>query len=400
MESLERIKLLINYDNKKTLTENVMFLYEDAFTKLVRDGRLAATELEGVLKAMKADAKVAEELKTLKPGGIQTADDLLVVISGNKLSKEAKGFMNIHFLKSGTANEKLIAAAAEDLVKSPQFAQKYYSSWKDGGGRPGLEQALKNSGKYSDRAITNIVNQTEKNLANVEKLSTKQLQTTKTTSKDVKAASETATAEKASKSLSETTKNKIKEYLKNFKPNWKKLVKWGAGLGLSAAILWYFFKSDETVTPPVDTPPSPPVDNGGSGNTGGGGGGSSWQECPTLEQVSGGTASIDYGMSCDLVGEIQLKLDEKIKAGLEVLYKGKKLSGLKNDTKFGGRTKASVMAFQKQNGKTETGSVNKETYDLLFGTSAPNVTPAPPVKLDPRDEVDTTSDEVSDESGI
>ena len=69
----------------------------------------------------------------------------------------------------------MIEGAASDLVKSPQFAQKYFNSWKEGGGRPGLEKALTNSKLYSSEAITQIVSQTEKNLANIEKLSGKQL---------------------------------------------------------------------------------------------------------------------------------------------------------------------------------------------------------------------------------
>jgi len=82
--------------------------------------------------------------------------------------------MNKSILQSNTKNIKMIEGAASDLVKSPQFAQKYFNSWKEGG-RPGLEKVLTNSKLYSSEAITQIVSQTEKNLANIEKLSGKQL---------------------------------------------------------------------------------------------------------------------------------------------------------------------------------------------------------------------------------
>jgi hypothetical protein len=180
MEITDRIKLLMSYDSRKTLTENIELINEDFLTKMVRDGRIAASELEGVLKTMKADSKIANELKnskeinSIKPGGVQTSDDLLKIISANKLSAEAKGLMNKSILQSNTKNIKMIEGSASDLVKSPQFAQKYFNSWKDGG-RPGLEKALTNSKLYSSEAITQIVSQTEKNLANIEKLSGKQL---------------------------------------------------------------------------------------------------------------------------------------------------------------------------------------------------------------------------------
>jgi hypothetical protein len=380
-ESIESGKFMINERNPLgTAAKEGKFgakQLQPIFDDLIKQG----SSTEALLKRIKV--KDSDDLFKLVTNDFVKVDTKLGALSKAEASSLRANFeLSILKNKSGV-NKELLDIAASNLVKDNRFINNY----KQYGREADLVDALKKKG-YSDQGANAIAKARSNTKINAPKPN-------KTTSGG-------NTNLTSTKKIPDETKNKIKEYLK-FKPNWNKLVKWGAGLGLSAAVLWYFLesnKSDETITPPVDTPPSPPVDNGGSGNTGGGGGGSSWQECPTLEQVSGGTASIDYGMSCDLVGEIQLKLDEKIKAGLEVLYKGKKLSGLKNDTKFGGRTKASVMAFQKQNGKTETGSVNKETYDLLFGTSTPNVTPAPPVKLDPRDEVDTTSDEVSDESGI
>jgi hypothetical protein len=362
MEVFDRIKLLINYDSRKTLTENVELLNEDAFTKLAREGGLVAKELEGTLKAMNADAKVANELKNskVKPGGIQTADDLLLAITTNKLSGEAKGLMNSSILKSGSKNQKLISAAAEDLVKSPAFAQKYFPSWKSGG-RPNLESALKNSGKYSEDAITQIVAQTEKNLANVEKLAGKELkpkaqpkpkQTTGGGTKDL-------TPTKPKPRFNINLKEKLKEYLKKFpKANWKQIVKWGAGIGITAAVLWYLFHDNDDIPVPTDIPPTDENLGGGGGGTNDGGtsgGGAGWTDAPSCEDVQNGGATMSKGMMGDCVGTVQTKLNEVDTAGLKV------------DNKFGKRTKKAVENFQTKNGLTATGEVDKETYDKLFG---------------------------------
>jgi hypothetical protein len=40
---------------------------------------------------------------------------------------------------------------------------------------------------------------------------------------------------------------------------WKKLLKWGAGLGISVGVLYYIYKKTHNNTPPVPVPPVPPV---------------------------------------------------------------------------------------------------------------------------------------------
>jgi hypothetical protein len=346
MELNERFKLLTNYNVKNTLTENVVsILNEDAITKAAREGVIVAKELEGVIKLMKADEKIAKELKSLKTGGVQTADDLLVVLTLNKLSADAKGFMNSSILKSGTGNIKMLELAAQDIVKSPAFAQKYYKSWVEEGGRVGLENALKKSGRYSDSAITQIVIQSEKNLTTLEKMS-KVKTTTNTGGKITK---ETETLAKETEALAKEShiskyKEKFKTYYNNGKGKlseikknewvrkgflkrkgglgkpvrWviskRKALAWAAAAGVAYLIWKAWAKSNDLDVEDKDTGDS---GTGGSG-TGGSGGGTVYTNCTTFPYKKGCQNSA--------ISEVQDCL------------------GLTPDGKFGPNTEAALVA--------------------------------------------------------
>lgn len=246
MELNERFKLLTNYNVKNTLTENVVsILNEDAFTKAAREGLIVAKELEGVIKTMKTDSRIAKELESLKAGGVQTADDLLTMLKLNKLSAEAKGLMNSSILKSGTGNVKMLELAAQDLVKSPAFAKKYYKAWLEGG-KPALEKALKDSGKYSEGAITNIVSQSEKNLATLEKMSK-----VKTSENLGKTSKEFETGTKVGEDAAKTQALSKETYFQKFKDKFKSYYDGGKGriTGLKKK-QWFqkgFLKYDKTL---------------------------------------------------------------------------------------------------------------------------------------------------------
>ena len=326
MELNERFKLLSNYNVKNTLTENVVsIINEDAFTKAAREGALVAKEFEGVLKSMKADSKIAKELETLKSGGVQTADDLLSMLKLNKLSAEAKGLMNSSILKSGTGNSKMLELAAQDIVKSPAFANKYYKSFVEGG-RPGLEKALKQSGKYSESAITKIVSQAEKNMATLEKMSKVKLSSN--VSKDVaKATEEVAAATgKSSKEVQQLVKQdtffaRKKEYFtklynklkskgisketlqrwrskaflnKNGKISWKKVALWAVAIGISYNVLKDMLNKGGVFIDDTDTGGGNGNGNGGNGNGNGGGntGGSTFKECADFPYKKGCSSSV------------------------------------------------------------------------------------------------------------
>ena len=165
-DELKRQILLMNYNNKKTLTENIdEILSEQGVIKdLVSTGSIVARELEGVLKTMMKDSKVAKDLKNVeiyKGGvktGVRTAEELINAIKLNKLSSSLKGELELAILRSKTTNRTLIDSAASNLARNQKFINKYTAEIRQGQSQ--YEAALKRAG-YSDEAITSIVQQTE-----------------------------------------------------------------------------------------------------------------------------------------------------------------------------------------------------------------------------------------------
>jgi len=157
---IHKIKLMMVYDSGKTLTENKesldYSLIEEQWRTAIETSNIMAKELEGSLKILKADAKISSELTKL---GIKTSDDLLKMIKLNKLTGEIKGALDSAILRSATTNKVLIDTAVSNLVKNKTFTQKYANEIAKG--QVELEKALKSSGKYSENAISSIVNQVE-----------------------------------------------------------------------------------------------------------------------------------------------------------------------------------------------------------------------------------------------
>jgi len=166
-DELKRQVLLMNYDNKKTLTENIDEILNEGggvIKDLVSTGSLVAKELEGVLQTMMKDSKVADALKEVelfKGGtktGVRTAEELISAIKLNKLTSSLKGELELAILHSKTTNKTLVDAAASNLVRNQKFLSKYATELSQGQAQ--YEKALKTAG-YSDEAITSIVKQTE-----------------------------------------------------------------------------------------------------------------------------------------------------------------------------------------------------------------------------------------------
>lgn len=406
MELNERFKLLTNYNVKNTLTENVVsILNEDAFTQAAREGLIAAKELEGVIKTMKADSKIAKELESLKTGGVQTADDLLSMLKLNKLSAEAKGLMNSSILKSSTGNSKMLELAAQDLVKSPAFANKYYKAWVEGG-KPGLENALKQSGKYSEGAITKIVSQSEKNLTTLEKMSKvktgealgktgKAGESGKAFETGTKAGEETAkTTALAKESHIQKYKDKFKSYyesgkgrltglkkkewfkkgflkydknLGKFRISKRKILAWAAVAMVSYSIMKSWLGDNGIVEDPIidDT-------NTGGGGTGGGGtgGGTSYSSCTDFPYKKGCKSS--------LVSEVQDCL------------------GLTPDGKFGPKTEKALID------KGYSTEISQETYDKIKENcgSSSSTSSTTTTTINPATNYDLTNVDASDASSL
>lgn len=223
-----------------SLVETIMGpLNEDLISKAALEGKLLASELEGYLKMMTKDSKVANELTR---SGIRTSEELLTALKGNRLTSTLKGSLELSILKSNTKNPKLIELAAENLVRNKSFDQKYAAEFAKG--QPAYEKALKQAG-YSDDAITKIV-QKKFNLQKPKPVPPNP--------------TPKPTPPKPLKTWWEKWKTRLLEFLKT-KPNWKKLVAWGAGLGISAAALWWMIDSFASDQKGDDFPPVPPVDD-------------------------------------------------------------------------------------------------------------------------------------------
>jgi hypothetical protein len=212
-EELKKQILLMNYNNKKTLTENIdeILLEQGVIRDLVSMGKVAAHELEAFLKIMNQDSKVSKALSKVKihsggVTGIKDSKDLLLAIKLNKLTPLLKGELELAILRSNTTNKSLIDAAASNLVRNPKFISKYSADISKGQAQ--YEKALKNA-KYSDGAITSIVKQTESlggKLKTAEDIA-------KTASKTSKVAEEAAKVEALAKeSYIAKYKRKFKEY--------------------------------------------------------------------------------------------------------------------------------------------------------------------------------------------
>ena len=169
-ELLKRQLLLMKYDMSTTLTENLdnvgdVISEQGVIRDVVAAGKVTARELEGVLKIMTKDSKVAKELKNVAltdakgvKTGVRTAEELASAIKLNKLSSSLRGELELAILRSRTTNKSLIDAAASNLVRNKQFIGKYSQELAQG--QVAYEKALKNAG-YSEEAITSIVKQTE-----------------------------------------------------------------------------------------------------------------------------------------------------------------------------------------------------------------------------------------------
>ena len=226
--------------NKMSLIETYyQSLNEDLISKAALEGKLIASELEGYLKMMMKDSKVGAELTK---AGIRTSEELLAALKGNRLTSTLKGSLELSILKSNTKNAKLIDLASENLVRNKAFDQKYAAEFAKG--QPAYEKALKQAG-YSEDAITKIV-QKKFNLPTPKPTAPKP-----TTPKP--------TPPKPLKSWWEKWRTQFEPFLKN-KPNWKEIVKWGAGLGISAAALWWMVDTFASDKKGDDFPPVPPVD--------------------------------------------------------------------------------------------------------------------------------------------
>jgi hypothetical protein len=186
---------------------------------------------------------------------ITSIDDLFYAIKNGGMDAKSTGQFYKGILKSPTADGEMVKLASKSLVESEMFLKQY--------GNLTDKQLRKILGekKYSQGGIEAIVGETKtnKNFLNAKKivkLEEKLKQTTSGGKKPMKpqGKNKPSTLSKITTSIGE----KISQMVSG-KWNWKRIVKWCAGLGITgAALWWYFYSSNGPV--PDDTPEIEPVD--------------------------------------------------------------------------------------------------------------------------------------------
>lgn len=270
MDLLKRQLLLMKYDMKSTLTENVQnVLNEDGVVnQALRAGKVGVEDLSSVLTNMRQDKGIAKALDDIRfdfggsgREGVKTAQDLSNLLrSGKTLTPELMASLEMGILKSaGVDNKALIDAAASDLVRSNEFLTNYpkdlRTNWVE------FTKELQSKG-YSREAINSIQKQIPELGGKVKSVDDLK-QTKVSSSKSVNTAKETEdiakveTMTKVDDVSTLSTQNgkwegfgkfarqqglKTLEYLK--KLGWKKVLAYGVG-GWLLIYLWRNWFSDK-----------------------------------------------------------------------------------------------------------------------------------------------------------
>ena len=323
LEELNKFRLLSNYDNNKTLNENyTSIISEDGVAKNVLK---AAEELKAAKSAISADKVLLRGVTSTEGKILKSADDILNALKADKIVGKELARVNRTLFNSAESSLKLKNAIAKDLALSDDFAKLYgglsekdaiqkliskkgytveqanmiTSQYKKNGksfstlSKDGstIDKSIKNKNTVKGGDVNVTVQQSQGGLAVGSKFKIEgktfiidekgviiDMKTGKPVRKTaIKSNGETVILD-GSKSAPtvkeleglETMKASLLEAsLKAMTPgfNWKRLVGWAAGLGITAGLLWWYFAtSDKKV--PEDIPTTPPKD----GDDGQGGG--------------------------------------------------------------------------------------------------------------------------------
>lgn len=262
---LNRIKVLMEYDTSKTLSENILIteqasLADDAAKAL---GILGKSLGDDVVRA----ARIVDNLGN----PVSTMDDFLKLSKAGKVAPTQLGRVQSQLLKNTTLNigqktamiDNYIAQAikksrgvgktstqiSDELVSkgfpkdvADDVGNKLSSHWKaNKSGPSAFKQTGTNTGK-----VTKVKTTRSGKTKNLKPKKTKNPNTAKQTEQ---------IADEAAKSTK----------------TWPAWLAWGAGLGIGAAALWWFFhdSDDEVLTVPEEMPEEEPTDGGGGGSVGG-----------------------------------------------------------------------------------------------------------------------------------
>lgn len=397
-EELSKHRLLSNYSPNKTVKENIESLKmkdnekneevdEQILPGLVRgSGKKLLPALEDVVKfASQRNKQPIMALDIAAQGGkraVTSGDDLLKMLKAGSIDATNLARVNIGMFKAAGVGDDILKALASDIVKQKEFIKNYSQFAKS---PSKLKAALRQKG-YSEAGADALIAEIKgtKGWGGVAK------STTTTTTKTVKTASGKSITLRSTvgavKDLSVNAAKQLVNGIKNLKWNWARILKWGAGLGLSAAAIWYFcFKND--LAPegiPQEQPKTGGFPGGGdSGSTGGGstGGGSSTTYTPCT------SFPMTYGCKSDQIREVQscLGLEQKYQTGNFGPITMKALGGLKELTKekydaIIAKCKGTTAVPPPQSASTTTTTPAATT--TTTPTTLPPITP-PPTPAEP-----------------
>lgn len=270
LEELKRINLLSNYDSKLTLSENYTILDE---WKIVSEQTQAFLK-SGSKQLAKTVAKDIDAIFSSFKGGLRSVDDVVLkngddvvkAIKTGKLAPAQLGKVNMGLFRQ-TQDVGLKTAIARDISSTANFG-KTMSSVKT---ETEAVTALMNGPKKFTKQEAELLVKEFKSNGGVIGSTTKQVGKVKITKKGGKKTLKSKRNKNPSQNAADDAK-KIKQVIaKGGKLNWKSWLAWGAGIGIGAVALWWFFHdSDEDVPIPDDMPTEEPIDNSPSANSGGG----------------------------------------------------------------------------------------------------------------------------------
>jgi hypothetical protein len=238
-QTINRFKLLMEYDTSKTLDENSKLLFEapNPFASLI--GTVSKNSIDDVIKSATGG------LKTTAGKVIANSDELMKALGKNALSAANIGKVRTGLMKSTSLKLADKAALIDDFVKNPNVYNKYKNMKS-----ADIVTRFKNVG-YSDDVAKEIAKKIRAQSGQMRQITPK-----------IKTA------------LNDATQKVLNQGAKSW--NWGAWLKWGVKIGLGAAGVYaviQLMKEDGTITDnPEGTPETSPEDGGntGGGNTGGG----------------------------------------------------------------------------------------------------------------------------------
>lgn len=185
---------------------------------------------------------------------LKSAEEIFNAIKDGSLVGKELGRVEKGFLKSSSTSPSLRKAIVVDYVKDANVLKdmSQYGNTRE------LRKAMSSKG-YPKETIDEVISQMKANgkIDKAGNLMIKGGKDTKTTR------TVTPPNPKVSAQQTKTIQDHITELrdlVKNKKQKWSKIVKWGAGLGISAIALWWFFSDNSDETAPDDIPEKQPVD--------------------------------------------------------------------------------------------------------------------------------------------